>query len=77
MSASSFASAMFTWRNVFSYSFASSATRGEPQGMTVSHTCSNRSAVRRAHSGVTPETSLGVVCSVQPALLAGSTRSGA
>ena len=36
----SFASAMFTWRNVFSSSFASSAARQELTGITLSTSCS-------------------------------------
>ncbi len=36
----SFASAMFTWRNVFSSSFASSAARHELTGITLSTSCS-------------------------------------
>ena len=36
----SFASAMFTWRNVFSSSFASSAARQDDTAMTLSTSCS-------------------------------------
>ena len=68
---------MFTWRKVFSYSFTISATVGDDASTTVSTTVSYRSLVRRRHSSVTPETILGVVRSVQPERLAGSTRSGA
>jgi hypothetical protein len=52
---------MLTERNVFSWSFAVSATIGRETGITVSTICWYRSWVRPRHSAVTPATSFGVL----------------
>src|SRR5258705_9183688 len=59
--ASSLASAIFTLRNVFSRSFAVSATRGFDASNTVWVTCRYRLAASFVQAGVTPPTTFGIL----------------
>ena len=73
--ASSLARAMFTLRNVFSSSFAVSATRGFDASNTVLVTFRYSLAASSVQAGVTPPTTFGMVAVVN-FLFPGSTRSG-
>src|SRR3977135_4640689 len=73
--ANSFASAMFTLRNVFSRSLEVSATRGLDTSNTLEVTFRYIAAASREHAAVTPPTTLGMQAVVN-FLFPGSTHTG-
>ena len=73
--ASSLTSAMLTWRNVFSSSFTSSASAGDPTGTVWSTSAEKNASTTASAVGVDPLTTFGVF--TRPWVgLPGSIRSG-
>ncbi|CAB4580203.1 unannotated protein [freshwater metagenome] len=73
--ASSFTSAMFTWRNVFSSSFTSSASAGDPTGTVVSTSAAKKPSTAASEPSSAPLVTFGVFTRFHVGL-PGSMRSG-
>ena len=72
---SSFTSAMFTQRKIFSSSFTISAARVELTGTTFETICAYNATAARPLAGLIPPTTFGI-CASPNCLLPGSSRSG-